>query len=128
VIPEEPTTPSFRDRVFEVVLRIPEGRVTTYGAIARYLGAPRSARMVGWAMASCPDDVSEVAHRVVNRFGELSGGWAWGHPEAMRALLVEERVRFKDRYTVDLSACFWDPQSQHECTNAGVYSERAREE
>lgn len=106
--------PAFRDRVFEVVRAIPEGRVTTYGAIARSLGDPRSARMVGWAMASCPDDVSEVAHRVVNRYGELSGGWAWGHPDLMRALLEDEGVPFKGQYTVDLHRCLWTPPGPHE--------------
>lgn len=101
---------SFRARVYEVVLRVPEGRVTTYGTIARALDAPRSARMVGWAMSSCPPDVSEAAHRVVNRFGELSGGWSWGHPEIMRALLEDEGVSFIEEFRVDLARHFWDPQ------------------
>lgn len=101
---------SFRARVYEVVRRVPEGRVTTYGTIARALDAPRSARMVGWAMSSCPPDVSEVAHRVVNRFGELSGGWSWGHPEIMRALLEDEGVSFVEEFRVDLARHFWDPQ------------------
>lgn len=79
-------------------------------------------------MASCPVDVSDVAHRVVNRFGELSGGWAWGHPEAMRALLDAEGVQFTDRYTVDLDLHFWDPLDPHEQDDPGVYSHRAREE
>ena len=79
-------------------------------------------------MASCPDDVSEVAHRVVNRFGELSGGWAWGHPEAMRALLEAEGVRFKDRYTDALELHFLEPFDLHEEGEPGVYSHRAREE
>jgi methylated-DNA-protein-cysteine methyltransferase-like protein len=66
--------------------------------------------MVGWAMSSCPPDVSEVAHRVVNRFGELSGGWSWGHPEIMRALLEDEGVSFVEEFRVDLARHFWDPQ------------------
>ena len=66
--------------------------------------------MVGWAMAQCPDEVSEVAHRVVNRFGELSGGWAWGHPDLMRALLEDEGIRFVGPYQVDLKTCFWSPE------------------
>ena len=101
--------PSFRSQVYEVVRRVPEGRVTTYGAIARALNAPRSARMVGWAMSQCPADVSEVAHRVVNRFGELSGGWSWGHPEIMRALLEDEGVEFVDDLRVNMPLHFWDP-------------------
>jgi methylated-DNA-protein-cysteine methyltransferase related protein len=104
---------SFRDQVYAVVRRIPAGSVTTYGSIAQYLGAPRSARMVGWAMASCPDDVSEVAHRVVNRDGELSGGWAWGHPDVMRGILEDEGVRFIAQYRVDLRQCYWDPADPH---------------
>jgi methylated-DNA-protein-cysteine methyltransferase related protein len=104
----------FRERVYELVRQIPEGCVTTYGSIARALGAPRSARMVGWAMASSPDDVSEVAHRVVNRYGELSGGWSWGHPDVMRSLLEEEGVPFTGQYTVDLQRCFWMPPASPE--------------
>lgn len=119
---------TFRSQVYELVRRVPEGHVTTYGAIARALDAPRSARMVGWAMSRCPDDISEVAHRVVNRFGELSGGWAWGHPEIMRAILEEEGVTFVGEYRVDLVRHFWDPEAAWESPNRGVYCERAREE
>lgn len=99
----------FPERVHDVVRLIPPGRVTTYGRIARYLGAPRSARMVGYAMHRCPDDVSEIAHRVVNRDGELTGGWSWGHPAIMRGLLEDEGVTFSDEYRVDLSRHLWDP-------------------
>lgn len=102
---------SFRSRVYDVVRCIPEGHVTTYGAIARSLGAPRSARMVGWAMAQCPPEISDVAHRVVNRDGVLSGGWAWGHPEIMRALLEDEGVVFMDTGQVDLARHFWNPET-----------------
>jgi methylated-DNA-protein-cysteine methyltransferase related protein len=122
------TDPSFRNRVYDVIRSIPEGRVTTYGAIARALGAPRSARMVGWAVSRCPDDVSEVAHRVVNRHGELSGGWAWGHPEIMRALLQEEGITFTADDTVDLATCFWDPLTFKEEPHSMLYCQRAREE
>jgi len=100
---------TFRERTYDLVRQIPDGCVTTYGAIARALGAPRSARMVGWAMASCPADVSEVAHRVVNRYGELSGGWSWGHPDVMRSLLEDEGIPFSGPYTVDLNRCLWVP-------------------
>jgi methylated-DNA-protein-cysteine methyltransferase-like protein len=98
--------------------------VTTYGAIARAIGSPRSARIVGWAMATCPDDVSDVAHRVVNREGELSGGWAWGHPDIMRGLLEEEGVAFIGEYRVDLARHFWEPDEDLPV----LYCERAREE
>lgn len=102
---------TFRSRVYSVVRQIPSGQVTTYGAIAWAIGAPRSARMVGWAMSQCPEEISEIAHRVVNRNGELSGGWAWGHPSVMRAILEDEGVTFLADDTVDLSRHFWDPKS-----------------
>lgn len=105
---------SFPDRVYEIVRTIPPGRVTTYGTIAAVLGDRRAARMVGWAMSSCPPDVSDVAHRVVNRYGELSGGWAWGHPDVMKGLLEDEGVAFSGEYRVDLDKHFWLPPMQSE--------------
>lgn len=99
----------FLERVYAVVRQIPPGRVTTYGRISRAVGAARSARMVGWALHRCPPDVSDVAHRVVNRNGELTGGWAWGHPAIMRALLEDEGVTFVDEFQVDLARHLWDP-------------------
>lgn len=100
---------TFRQRVYATVRRIPTGRVTTYGRIARSLGAPRSARMVGWAMRTVPDELDLPCHRVVNRNGLLSGGWAFGHPEIMRGLLLEEGIPFKEEYVVDLDQCVWEP-------------------
>lgn len=105
---------SFPQRVYEIVRQIPAGRVTTYGTIAAVLGNRRAARMVGWALHSCPPDVSDFAHRVVNRYGELSGGWSWGHPEVMKALLVEEGITFVDEYRVDLKRHFWLPPMPEE--------------
>jgi len=99
----------FVERVFAVVRRIPPGRVTTYGRVARAVGTPRSARMVGWALHNCPEDVSNVAHRVVNRNGELTGGWSWGHPAVMRGLLEDEGVTFVDDFQVDLARHLWEP-------------------
>ena len=99
----------FAARVFAIVKRIPPGRVTTYGRIARAAGAGRSARMVGWLLHHSPPDVAAVAHRVVNRNGELTGGWAWGHPAIMRGLLEAEGVRFVAEYQVDLAAHLWEP-------------------
>ncbi|TVR69503.1 MAG: 6-O-methylguanine DNA methyltransferase [Sphaerobacteraceae bacterium] len=102
----------FMQRVYAVVRLIPEGRVTTYGRIARFVGAGRSARMVGFALHNCPDDVSERAHRVVNRIGELSGGWSWGHPAIMRGLLEDEGITFIDEYQVNLDRHLWDPNEE----------------
>lgn len=105
-----PARSDFVERVFAIVRQIPYGRVTTYGRIARAVGTPRSARMVGWALHNSPPDISEVAHRVVNRNGELTGGWSWGHPDIMRALLEEEGITFVDDYQVDLERHLWEPE------------------
>jgi O-6-methylguanine DNA methyltransferase len=102
----EPRSPFF-ERVFAIVARIPTGRVTTYGAIARALGEPRAARGVGWALHLAPEGLP--CHRVVNRHGFLSGGWHFGHPDVMASLLQAEAVPFRDVYQVDLEQCLWDP-------------------
>lgn len=99
----------FAERVYIVVARIPKGRVTTFGRIARALGSPRSARMVGWALARSPSALDLPAQRVVNRQGVLTGALHFGHPDAMRDLLLEEGVTFIDEITVDLGAHLWDP-------------------
>lgn len=99
----------FPERVYAVVARIPRGQVTTYGRIARALGEPRAARMVGWALRHVAPDTDLPCHRVVNRIGVLSGGWHFGHPDVMRDLLLAEAVPFCDEHQVDLAACLWDP-------------------
>jgi methylated-DNA-protein-cysteine methyltransferase-like protein len=104
----------FIERVYDVVARIPCGRVTTYGRIARALGSPRSARMVGWALNRTPPERNLPAHRVVNRVGFLSGALHFGHPDEMRDLLLEEGVPFVDDETVDLDAVVWDPADEPE--------------
>lgn len=100
---------SFPRRVYAIVARIPPGRVTTYGRIARTLGEPRAARMVGWALLQVDDGLDLPCHRVVNRTGFLSGGWHFGHPDIMRGLLLDEGVPFKSEYEVDLARCVWEP-------------------
>ena len=102
----------FDERVYAVVAAIPEGRVTTYGLIARALGDPRSARMVGWALRRTPRGRLLPAHRVVNRIGFLSGGWYFGHPDIMRDRLLAEHVPFIDDYQVDLRTTLWDPSDE----------------
>ncbi len=94
----------FTERVYEIVARIPHGRVTTYGDVARAIGSVRGARMVGWALHAVPEGHGLPCHRVVNRYGGLSGGWHFGHPDIMKALLVAEGVPFADEYQVDLLA------------------------
>ncbi|GAB3543232.1 MGMT family protein [Spirosoma fluminis] len=94
--------------VHRVVREVPKGRVTTYGAIARYLSLRAGARMVGWAMvASHGQDVP--AHRVVNRVGVLSGKHFFGGPTIMQQLLEDEGVRVEDDRVVDFKTLFWDP-------------------
>jgi methylated-DNA-protein-cysteine methyltransferase-like protein len=102
------------ERVYQVVARIPYGRVTTYGDIARSLGSVRGARMVGWALHAVPEERRLPCHRVVNRYGELSGGWHFGHPDVMKGLLLAEGVPFVEEYRVDLSRCLWLPWDEDE--------------
>ena len=110
VTSESATEPlPFPERVYAVVARIPHGQVTTYGRIARALGEPRAARMVGWALRHVASDHDLPCHRVVNRIGVLSGGWHFGHPDIMRDRLLAESVPFRDEHQVDLAACLWDP-------------------
>ncbi len=105
----DPIALTFPQRVAMVVARIPGGRVTTYGRIARALGAPRSARMVGWAIGRLPDGHELPAHRVVNHVGFLSGAKAFGDPYIMRDLLLEEGTPFRAEWVVALEECLWDP-------------------
>jgi methylated-DNA-protein-cysteine methyltransferase-like protein len=96
--------PSFFRRVFALTRRIPRGRVTTYGALARALGVPRGARTVGWALGACPDDVPW--HRVVNARGAISWRPSPGF-RLQRALLRAEGVRFNRRGRIDLAKFGW---------------------
>lgn len=97
------------DRVYDIVARIPPGRVTTFGDIARAIGSVRGARMVGWILQYVPDELDLPCHRVVNRYGYLSGGWHFGHPDVMRDRLLAEGVPFSDDFTVDIDAVRWLP-------------------
>lgn len=98
----------FFHRVYAVVMRIPYGHVTTYGAIARHLGAGRSARAVGYALNSVADREEIPCHRVVNRNGELSGKMHFATPTLMRELLEAEGVTFEGE-RVALERHTWDP-------------------
>lgn len=100
--------PNFFDKVYEVAKQIPHGKVTSYGAIAKYLGAARSARMVGWAMnKSLTKDIP--AHRVVNRIGLLTGKQHFDGTNLMQQLLENEGVEVIDNQIVDFQKHFWDP-------------------
>mgnify|MGYP000491686529 CR=1 FL=1 len=101
---------SFFDKVYEVTKMVPEGRVTTYGAIARYLGAPGAARMVGWALNnSHAQDDFIPAHRVVNRNGLLTGKNHFSGSTVMQDLLESENIYVNNDKIVNFSKLFWDP-------------------
>lgn len=107
----ENTEPNFFDKVYEVAKQIPYGKVTSYGAIAKYLGAARSARMVGWAMNnSLAKDVP--AHRVVNRVGVLTGKHHFDGTNLMQQLLENEGVKVVNNQIVDFQKHFWDPAKE----------------
>ena len=103
---------SFFQKVYEVVRQIPEGRVTSYGSIAKYLGAARSARMVGWAMNASHQDDTIPAHRVVNRQGLLTGKHHFGGTNLMQQLLENEGVVIHYNQIQNFKDCFWDPQHE----------------
>ena len=94
-------------RVYALVKACPAGSVTTYGWVAKAVGYPRGARMVGWFMNECPKEVP--AQRVINSKGELSGSWAFGQKGKMRQLLEAEGVTFSEEGRVDLKRYGWDP-------------------
>jgi methylated-DNA-protein-cysteine methyltransferase-like protein len=104
---------SFFEQVNEVVRLIPYGRVTSYRAIAHFLGTPGSARMVGWAMNnSHTSTVSIPAHRVVNRTGVLTGKHHFGGPLVMQQLLESEGITVIDDQIIDFENHFWDPAKE----------------
>lgn len=107
----KPETLNFFDKVYEVARLIPYGRVTSYGAIAKYLGAARSARMVGYAMnGSKGKDIP--AHRVVNRKGLLTGKHHFDGTNLMQQLLESEGVEVIDNQIQNFEAIFWNPSSE----------------
>lgn len=98
-----------REAAWDIVRLVPEGQVTTYGMIARILGKPRAARMVGGAMHASPGVEGGVpCHRVVFADGKLAPGFSFGGPEGQRQLLVGEGVPFLPDGRVDLSQCLWE--------------------
>lgn len=108
----------FFNKVYEVVKLIPPGRVTSYGAIAKYLGTTGSARMVGWAMNASHIHKDFVpAHRVVNRNGLLTGKHHFDTPNAMKELLENEGLNIKGDLIVNFRERFWDPMTELKKTN-----------
>ncbi|MGB0881061.1 MAG: MGMT family protein [Polaribacter sp.] len=103
----------FFEKVYEVVRLIPYGRVSSYGAIANYLGAVRSARMVGWAMNNSSKQIGDVpAHRVVNRKGLLTGKHHFDGTNLMQQLLESEGIVIVNNQVQDLENVFWNPMDE----------------
>ncbi len=104
---------NFFERVYEVVKQIPYGKVTTYGAIAEFLGSKQSARMVGWALNSKKYHLENIpAHRVVNRKGLLTGKRHFGGTDTMKNLLESEGVNIKEDRIVDMGSQLWNPSEE----------------
>ena len=104
------TTSDFFDQVFQVVRLIPKGRVTSYGAIANYLGAKSSSRVVGYAMNAAHSQKEYVpAHRVLNRNGQLTGKHHFSTPYIMQELLEKEKIKVENDTVVDFKKFYWDP-------------------
>ncbi|PWG82524.1 MGMT family protein [Pararcticibacter amylolyticus] len=101
---------NFFERVYDIVRQIPYGRVTSYGAIAEYLGTKGSSRMVGYAMNACGTAYPPVpAHRVVNHQGLLTGKRAFASPNLMQELLQSEGIEIKNDKVMDFKHVFWHP-------------------
>ena len=104
---------NFFERVYKIARLIPYGKVTNYGSIAKYLGAAKSARMVGWAMNNSHNQTQEVpAHRVVNRKGLLTGKHHFDGTNLMQQLLESEGVIIIENQIQELEKVFWDPMKE----------------
>ncbi len=103
---------NFFEKVYQVVKQIPEGRVSSYGAIARSIGSPQSARMVGWAMNASHNIEDVPAHRVVNRLGLLTGKHHFDGTNLMQQLLENEGVEVIDNQIQRFDEIFWDPNQE----------------
>lgn len=113
-----PLPSDFYQRVYALVRCIPPGRVTSYGALARALGADGAARTVGYALNACHSDPSIPAHRVVNRNGLLTGKFHFGGLFAMQQQLESEGIRVENDAVVDFDRHFWDPQGKDTAARA----------
>lgn len=103
---------SFFEQVYKVAKQIPHGRITSYGAIAKYLGQAGSARMVGWAMNASSKQEQVPAHRVVNRKGLLTGKHHFEGTNLMQQLLESEGVEVVENQIQNFDALFWDPMKE----------------
>jgi methylated-DNA-protein-cysteine methyltransferase-like protein len=103
---------NFFEKVYQVVRQIPEGRVSSYGAIARAIGSPQSSRMVGWAMNASHNVEDVPAHRVVNRMGLLTGKHHFDGTNLMQQLLENEGIEVIDNQIQHFDDVFWDPNQE----------------
>lgn len=104
---------SLYEAIYDVVRSVPQGRVTTYGAVAAAIGAASGARVVGYAMNNCNGIKPKVpAHRVVNRNGMLTGKHHFDTPTKMQELLEKEKIKVVDDKVVDFEKLFWDPMQE----------------
>jgi methylated-DNA-protein-cysteine methyltransferase-like protein len=104
------TSDNFFERVYAIARRIPYGKVTSYGAIAKVLGSARSARMVGWAMNAAHNLEDVPAHRVVNKKGLLTGKHHFDGTNLMQQLLESEEVVVVNNQIMDFESVFWEPE------------------
>lgn len=102
---------SFYDKVYEQVVKIPEGKVATYGQIAHLCGSPRASRAVGYALHFNPEPERIPCHRVVNRFGGLAPAYAFGGIDVQKIKLEAEGVEVHQDNTVDLKKYIWVPEN-----------------
>ena len=110
MVTSSPNNDNFFERVYQVARQIPYGKVTSYGAIAKSLGAGRSARMVGWAMNASHNLHDVPAHRVVNRNGLLTGKMHFGGSNLMQQLLENEGIIVIDNQIQEFKKHFWTPE------------------
>lgn len=109
----QPKQYNFFEDVWDVVRKIPKGRVTNYGSIANYLGSGLSSRMVGWAMNAAHHVKPKIpAHRVVNRNGMLTGKMHFATPTLMQELLEKEKIRIENDKVVEFKNLFWNPAEE----------------
>lgn len=108
----ETASDNFFERVYAIARRIPYGKVTSYGAIAKVLGSARSARMVGWAMNAAHNLEDVPAHRVVNRKGLLTGKHHFDGTNLMQQLLESEGIVVVNNQIMDLESVFWEPEME----------------
>ncbi|WP_340199739.1 methylated-DNA--[protein]-cysteine S-methyltransferase [Ascidiimonas sp. W6] len=111
-MPTNPKNENFFERVYQVAKKIPYGKVTSYGAIAKYLGTAKSARMVGWAMNASGLKEDVPAHRVVNRNGVLTGKHHFQGTNLMQQLLESEGIQVVNNQIIDFEKYFWNPADE----------------